>query len=652
MTALSAALLAALAAVPLADLAPYAVKRQPDGTLEYAYDLTAIKALAATPDAVQAWGEDEVRAFLQSLPRGMTLAVAPGAPLEVSSGRALESGRLATSFATIPEGPMASDNPLADRERARLRAPLDPGEPRLLLSAEAIAWQVRELELSAVAAVEADTEALRRELWSRVLERALQRAKAGQGDVREGALALSARLAAAGACLDQAKVPAALRADAELSQAIDAELSRLTQSPDALVAPAPWSWRPELTCAWVRLRAMGQPFERSRAGTVAVLLFLDLLAKDPKLSASWDRVRSRRDRFLGAPAAEPLLAWRDKAQGRFGEAIDALNDFIESLPHDARVPPPLVALPQTPFGAFLAELRGVERGQAFAELASAVQDGRVSAGATTWPHARDAALGALCLPDAHTLVSYDGAWRDRLQGAFTALLGGSTEARGDGPAPEREQGERSELKVRLLVPPLLEVEPVPVLFARSATSLERLVEALAAEQASGLALLGADGARGGPISATAKAWIPRLRGLAVLASPDGKDSKELAEARRLAASWRSEPAFSREVREASAAPVSASTERLHAAIVGVSRRELVVTYGRPPRVSAAGGASLQPFVVAPSEQRYIVPVLVTVAAPAEPGRRPLERGALKALVDAAGREAAQAEGAFAEALHR
>ena len=142
---------------------------------------------------------------------------------------------------------------------------------------------------------------------------------------------------------------------------------------------------------------------------------------------------------------------------------------------------------------------------------------------TTWPGARDAALAALCLPDSNKSLRYDGAWRDRLQGTFVVLQGRNAEARGDSSAPEREEGERSELKVRLLVPPLLEVEPVPELFARGAQSLERMNEALQAEQLTGLQALGADGQRGGPIVATAKVWMPRLKGLAALANPETPD---------------------------------------------------------------------------------------------------------------------------------
>lgn len=646
----SIALSAVLAAAPMVDLSPYASKRLADGSIEYSYDLTGVKASGGSPDAISTHGEEKVKAFLKALPRSLKVNVAPGAPLEIAAGRAAETGRLATSFGTIAEGPMASDNPLAAKSGARLRPALDPDEPHLLLSAEAVAWQVRQLELTALAAEEVDTEALRRELWNAVLDRSLKRLAGGQGDAREGALALVARVAATSACLDKTRVPANVRAISDASLAVDAEISKLTESPDALLGPVPFSWRPELNCAWVRMHALAQPFERSRGGTAAVLLFLDLLSKDQKLASLWERIRSRRDLFLGVPSSEPTLAWREKANGKPGEAIDGLNDFIESLPMEGRVPPGLIAESVTPFARFLNELSGAERAHAFAELATAVQDGRVAPKSDTWPQARDAALAPLCANEADQHLRFDGEWRDRLQGAFTTLLGSAAEARGGSGGPEREDGDRSVLTVRLLVPPTLEVEPLPELFERGAQSLTKLVDALTAEKLTGLQALGSDGQRGGPVVATAKVWIPRLKGLAALANPETQAAKEIADGRRLASAWRSEPAFSKEVREAFASPISMPSERQHAAIVGVTRRELTVTFAKPPKIEAVGGAVGDTFVFAPSEQRYIVPVLVSVGAFAAPTKKPLERQALKALVDGVQRDGVQAEGAFAEAL--
>ncbi len=649
MNMLTMVVVVALSGAPMAVVSPYALKHLPEGSIEYSYDLTAVKSAGGTADAIAAHGDEQVKAFLKGLPRTLKVTVASGTPLEVTAGRPVEPGKLTTAFATIGDGPMASDNPLANKGGARLRPAFDPDEPRLLLTAEAVAWQVRQIELTALAAEEVDTEVLRRDLWNRVFELALARHKASQGDQKEGALALLARVAAANACLDKSKVNAKARAEADVSAAIDAELITLTESPDALVPPQPFSWRPELACAWIRMRALAQPFERSRAGTTAVLTFLDLLQKEPKLAASWDQIRRRRDRFLGVPAIDAIVTWKELTNGAAGERIEGLNDFIESMPIIDRVPPPLVAWPETPFSKFLSELKGAERANAYAELATAVQDGRVVTPSTTWPTAQDAALAPFCRQDKGKAVAFDGDWRERFQATFAALVGSAAEARGGIGGVDPEDAERSELSVRLRVPPALEVEPLSDAFAREAESLEKLVEALQGEKLTGLSALGADGARGGPIVATAKTWIPRLKGLAALAHPDQQGAKEVAEGRRLATAWRAEPAFSKDVRETSASPVSMGAERLHAAIVGVGRRELAVSYQQPPKMELVGGA-LPGIELGPSEQRYIVPALVTVEAPANTTRKPVERSALKALVDAAQRDVTQVEGAFVEAV--
>ena len=69
MTLILATLL--LTAAPLADISPFAVKHLPDGSLEYSYDLTAVKSAGGTADANATHGEDKVKAYLKGLPRTM-----------------------------------------------------------------------------------------------------------------------------------------------------------------------------------------------------------------------------------------------------------------------------------------------------------------------------------------------------------------------------------------------------------------------------------------------------------------------------------------------------------------------------------------------------------------------------------------------------
>jgi hypothetical protein len=649
MMLLPAALGVMLCAAPLADVWPYAVKRAPDGAWEYAFDLTPLKASKGTPDAVALHGEEQVKAFLTRLPRTATVRVrAEG--VDISAGRELEWGALASAFSQVGDGPWTSDNPLTKKPAAKLRAPLDPEEPKVLVPVDLVAWQVRQLEDAALAAVELDTEVLRRQLFTRVAERAVARFLSSEGDAREGALALAARVLAAAACLDEGKLSAALPAG--VLGAAKAEVQRLSQDADALVAPVPWNRTPELSCAYVRSRALGQPFEQSRAGTAAVLTYLLLLEKDAKLAALHQRVARRLDRFVGAPAVDALTTWKAQAKGDVEATIDRLGEFLDALPVAERRPPGLLALPTTPFWSFVRQLEGAELGAVMEELSVAVQEGRVApstAEDASWPVAREAALAAL-MTDGVKGVGVDGAWRARLKTAFGALQVAHLDGRGGGQEVSAEAPERNALSVRLNVPPTLEVEPLPLVYARLARSLEVLVQQLAAEGLASLTGVEVDGRRGGVVAQEAKRWIGRLRGLAKLATPGipPPTGPDVVEARRYLAAWRAESG--RDVRQAGAAPRSMGGARAHAAIAGVSRRELVVDFSGRPSLSVVGAP--EGLTAQAAEQRYLVPVLVTVGATAPADRRVLATKALRAALDAVGRDATKAEGAFVEALSK
>ena len=105
--------------------------------------------------------------------------------------------------------------------------------------------------------------------------------------------------------------------------------------------------------------------------------------------------------------------------------------------------------------------------------------------------------------------------------------------------------------------------------------------------------------------------------------------------------------MSRDVREARAFPVNLGTKRAHSAIVGVARRELLVGFaGVPVTEQPLGG----PFEVAPAEQRYLVPVLVTRGALAKSTAAPLDRPALKSLCELAKRQPNEIEAAFIDVM--
>lgn len=649
---LSTLAVAVLGSAPMADVWPFKSRRLADGSVEYVYDLTALKASSGFADAKEANGEDVVKKFLTGLPKQVTVKLPVQTGLTLTGGQGLELAPMTNAFAATPDGPLATDNPLGKKAGARLLAPLDPRTPKVLVGVELPLWLARQLEDSALAAVEVDTEWMRRDLWTKVAERAIARAKTSAGDTKEGSFALATRVLAAASCGDATKLPGLAKNDPEYKLAVEAELSKLNADGDSVVAPAPWASNAELTCAWYRARALSRPFEQSRAGTAAVLVFAELLEKDAKLTTLWERTRQRRDRFVGAPVAEPLIAWKSAAKGNLAGALDGLNEFIEALPLNNRTPPPLVAWPATPFSKFLSELSGAERSAAMDELTAAVADGRVKPAGTSWPVAREAAMAPL-LADASKAVSIDSSWRDRLSGAFSALQGSHREARRGGLDAEDEILDRTELKLRLNAPPLLEIEPTPLAFERQARSLEALIAALTAENLTGLKGLNADGKRSGDsIVNESKRLLALLDGLAKLASVDasGVEGKGVTDARRFVGGWRSELGLTRDVRATFALPWAAGSERAHAAIVGVSRRELRVGFSSPPKAELVQDG--KSFVVNTAvEQRYLVPVLVTVGAVAPHTLKAADRAALKSIVDGQGRSLEKVEGALQESLH-
>jgi hypothetical protein len=644
-----------LAAAPLADVWPYAVKRQADGVLEYSYDLSAVKAAGGPPDAHEAHGDLKVATFLKGLPREVKVRVQPFVGLDVAAARGPEQKRpLATAYSLVFDGDFEAVNPLERKLGAKLRPALHPDEPKLLVGAEMLAWQVRQFEDSALAAAEVDTEWMRREVWGKVAERSVAMFHSASGEAKEGALALASRVIAANACLDVSKLSESVRADGEVLTAVQAEISRLTVDGDATRAPPPFSWTPELACSWVRQRVLGAPLEHSRAGAAAVLTFFAILEKDAKLKGLDARIRQRRDRFEGTPLSDRLPGWRTLVKGPLNEVLESLSDFISSLPVDEQVPPPLLAAPSTPFLKYLMELSGPERSASWDELASAVQDGRVKPEPTTWPLAREAAL-VPWVADQPGGAQFDSAWRDQRKASFAMLQGGVTDVRAGLDEGDVEAPERSQLKVRLLVPPTVEVEPMPEVYARLAKSLELLGEVLTQENLQGLKGLSADGHRAPDTLLNVSKWLGgRMKALSVLAAPDtkdGKDAKAVAEARRFVSSWRTEGGLAADVRNETAFFLAAGGERSHAAVVGVARREFSVGFSSAPKVEIVGapdGLSADATV----RQRYIVPVVKTLSVSAPSGVKALDRATVKGLVDGVQRDPMKVEGAIIEALHQ
>ncbi len=257
----------------------------------------------------------------------------------------------------------------------------------------------------------------------------------------------------------------------------------------------------------------------------------------------------------------------------------------------------------------------------------------------------EAALAGLVTDEGKTL-QIDAAWRERRAAAFAALAGGHREAGDDGRDLSDASDERADLKVRLLVPPTLEVEPAARAYTDAGDALQKLADAIATLKLGALTAVQGEGGRSGePIAGEAKKLAAVLRGMASLsADAQGPDVEA---AKKFAKGWKADPAFGKDVREARALAVNQGAKRQHSAIVGAARRELLV--GFQGAISTTVGTP-GPFDVAPAEQRYLVPVLITRSVLAKATTAPIDRLNLKAICETAKRQPNEIEAGLIEAM--
>ncbi|MFT3842033.1 MAG: hypothetical protein QM723_33895 [Myxococcaceae bacterium] len=635
-----------LSTAPMADVWPYQAKHLPDGRIEYSYDLTLLKQKPPPVETVANQGEKQTKEFLAGLPREVKVTVKPGAQVELRGGRPLEPKPLVPAFSQVSDAPYSSSDPLGRTPKNRLRPALAPEEPKVLVTAEAVLWRVRRFEDGALGALLLDSDAISQQLWSKVIEKAQVKRRNSGGDAAEGAMLLVARILIAQAQGDGAKIPKAQLTDGALAQVAEQELKALGDKQDSVM---PWrfeGWTPELKAAAVRTHLFGVPLPTSRPGAAAGLVFLGAV-QDPKLEPLWTKLRARRDASI-APVDEPLLRWKELSQGKTDASLEDLAGFLDSLGNFSGQP--LLARATTPARKFLTELEGQARVAAVDELVAAAGDGRLTGehdAKSSIAELSDWALAGLPAVEEAKGLSVDASWRARRSSAFAAVLGLHRDSSDDGSDLPEPDEDRSDLHVRLMVPPDLVAEPSPVTYSREVISLDRIAAVFQQQGICNLHAITPDGSRSpDTICNEAKSWGQIMRGLSHLVDLGG-DPKDLAAAKRFADTWRQDSALRSDVREANALPIAAGSKRLHSAVIGVGRRELAVQWGAPPELVEELKDS---FIVAPAEQRYLVPQLVTKGTWADAKAPPVERAKLKALCDAANGDPGEIEGAFSSAV--
>ncbi len=666
------------ASAPVTDVWPSKVRRLEDGGLEYTYDLKPVKSRKVTLDFGPDAEEADAAKFLRSLPDSVTARVELGkSRLRFHAAGGLEDAPLAPSFAQSSQGVFAAPGVGARGRDVKVPA-LHPDAPHPLPSADLLLWHHRQAQDGAWAALllaahdgNVGVSMNRRTFLQRVLEQSLHRAATLQGDSRDGARRLAARLAGV---MEATGAPGARpwRSDPELWTKVQEEAQLLARA-EPRFPSTPWlQWRDSMRNLPPFDRAVQRPFENTRIGAAAVLTFLAILERDGELQTAWAEHRRLRDRLFGQPTSE-LIAWYRGAlgDGTADAALEDLSPFLARMPRElveSEVTAPLIAKPHTPLTRFLAALEGPEQLHGVEELTVALQDGRVrfDAGADKpWWQAKDAWAQALVAATEDERLGSTPDYRQRLARTMQALLGAHDEIRGGESWLEDDaqaQGQprttvqrastntepRNGFRIRLMVPPHLELEPLPEVYAEIARGWQRLAAA-AKEQGRAASLKGLapnGGQRSLTIAAEAQRMGALFSGLAIVARvalgeeapANDADRKLMREATTFLARWRTMPELRADARYL--LPVGEAMDPgtfVHSGVLGIGRRELEVRFETAPQVELkSAGRAIDLDAVfelhARAVQRYQLPVLATGAVTV--GRvEPLESKVLREVAD-------------------
>ncbi len=650
-----------------------------DGSVEYFFDLRPLKAGKVAVDPGPDEDPSAVKAFLASLPNETRVVSRPEkATFSIDAPGGLEGAPYAASFSGVDAGPFVAASDFDRRPTPAGIPALHPDAPKLLPSADLLLWKHDVVQDGVVAGLSLATDTGekkfvplgRKALVERLLKAALMRYQNQTEGAKEGARRLAVWL---GGVLGAStgRIPDALLAYPELRDPAAEASARFTR-PEPRFPPSPRSyWSDALNAATVRERALGEPLGVDREGHAAVLTLLAILDADPKLRAAWEAHRKVRDRLLGRPRADSIEDYRAAAEeGGATAALDDLSVFLDRLSSAGDEGAAVMSRAESPVSTFVDQLHGPEQLHAIDELTLAVQDGRYSLAGPEdggWAAGRHRWAAPLLRPAVGEggRVFATGGWRDRLVRTFQALFGLHAEVRAASADEPREEPASHAFKVRLKVPPHLELEPLPGAYAEAAGTWARLEAALKSERAAAkLNGVLPDGSRRRTTVAKDAQEMSRLyRGLTLLsrlslgedAARSDVDHAGVAHARRFLAKWRADADLAQDVRYLlPASPTAEEGVILHSGVFGVSRREIEVRFERPPeleiRTTRPEQAAL--FVADPDAlQRYQVPVLATGAVQV-PRTAPLELEAFRRICDRAGRTREAIEAALPGALVR
>jgi hypothetical protein len=407
-----------------------------------------------------------------------------------------------------------------------------------------------------------------------------------------------------------------------------------------------WKDRKNAPCAQIRSEILAEPFENSRGGAAAVLVFFELL-KVPELKKPCEQQLAFQQNFIGEPDQEPQLAWKQLASAH-ESPFESLDSILAARKPEFLVPPSIWPKAASAIERYASGLdNGPSSSQAFEETAQALADNRLDLkSAGRWPQERDLSLASLVRTEKEIDIQFDSSARARFASALALSLGGHVEAKSSELTPVNFEGTRSELKIQLNTPPLLEVEPAPRVFLALAQSLESLEHALRTQNLGGTKVNLPN--QSGSVSATTllSQWIPIFKGLSALAHPrlPSRESAEVKLASRFLGTWRQNVWLAQDIRRVVSSDVLAVPR--YSVLAGVTREAFQVTYLQTPKAETA---SIGLFAInTDAAQHYLVPTRFVVDASAKASA--LTARELKRIFDSVRGDPSQMQTAVLSAL--
>lgn len=461
----------------LDELLPTRIEAGDGGIYTFVYDLSKYKTVSWHPiwwsDSVGI-SEEELKGYLASLPSEARIRVdMKPASFYISSEDYGDVAPLEKSFASVPN--------------TELYIP----------SVDMLLWRGKFSDDGLMAAFEyydeyAQPGMTRQQMYDKLANAALSHIN-DSGAMGEGALILTAKLWGARALAGET-LPASIKGNSTIMSAIELETQEIKEDEARWKPISFYTWTPKLSYIYMRDRILCEPVKGD--STKAVMALLVLLDADPELKAAYEAERIRRDELTGKPYRDYLTMFRnacgsekpanviadDKAISRVETAVKAKLEPNEEIKF---VPLPAASTPET---RFMATLDPSELADFMTMFMAAIREGQVSLRPehdAAWYLYQQYALEPLLkledVPEGSKL-RYDLGYGTRLEEAFQALYAAHRETHAKnaefGGAGAGAPYANYYNQFKLLVHPVVRLEPLAEVYYRTSQAYNRLAEVI------------------------------------------------------------------------------------------------------------------------------------------------------------------------------